>query len=132
MKPERSVIDKVDINTDSDTSPFLYKPEKGAYIPFSEGFRSCIGKRFAQVELLAFLALVFTQYSVELSVADWASDEQVAKMDEIGKREVWEKAKAKIEKSMINDMFPIITLQLRKGHFALRLVKRGKEIFDWR
>ena len=116
----------------SGISPSLFKPEKGAYIPFSEGFRSCIGRRFAQVELLAFLALVFSQYSVELSVEDWASDEQVEKMDYISKREVWGKAKAKVERQMIYDMASVITLQLRKGHVPLRLVKRGKELFDWK
>ena len=132
--PQRVESDttNLNINTAPDTAPSMFRPEKGAYIPFSEGFRSCIGRRFAQVELLAFLAFVFKQYSVELSVEDWASDEQVAKMDDIGKREVWEKAKAKIEKQMINDMYSVITLQLRRGHIALRLVKRGYETFDWR
>ena len=124
--------DDLNINAAPDTAPSLFRPEKGSYIPFSDGYRSCIGRRFAQVELLAFLALVFSQYSIELSVEEWASDEQVEKMDEIGKREVWEKAKAKIESQMRNDMFPIITLQLRKGHFALRLVRRGKEVFAWK
>ena len=119
------------VNTAPDTSPSLFKPENGAYIPFSEGFRSCIGRRFAQVELLAVLALIFSQYSVELSVEDWATDEQVEKMDEISKREVWEKAKTKVERQMIYDMHSVITLQLRRGHISLRLVKRGKEIFDW-
>ena len=119
------------INMAPDTAPSMFRPEKGAYIPFSEGFRSCIGRRFAQVELLAFIAFVFTHYSVELSVEDWASDEEVAKMDRIGKREVWEKAKAKVEKQMIYDMYSVITLQLRRGHIPLRLVKRGNEMFDW-
>ena len=119
------------INTAADTAPTLYRPPKGAYLPFSEGYRSCIGRRFAQVELLAFLALVFTQYSVELSVEEWVSDETFEKMDEVGRREVWEKAKTKMERQMIYDMYSIITLQLRKGHFALRLVKRGKETFDY-
>ena len=120
------------VNTAPDTSVSLFKPEKGAYIPFSEGFRSCIGRRFAQVELLAVIALIFSQYSVELSVEDWASDEQVEKMDDISKREVWEKAKTKVERQMLNDMYSVITLQLRRGHVPLRLVKRGTEMFDWR
>ena len=120
------------VNTAPDISPSLFKPEKGAYIPFSEGYRSCIGRRFAQVELLAFLAFVFSQYSVELSVEEWISDERVEKMDEISKREVWEKAKAKVDGQMLHDMASVITLQLRKGHIPLRLVKRGRETFDWR
>lgn len=118
--------------TTPDISPQLYHPPKGAYIPFSDGQRACIGRRFAQIELLAFLAYVFSQYSVELCVAEWADDEAVAKMAEVGKREVWEKAKAKVEHQMVHDMGSIITLQLRKGCIPLRLVKRGCEVFDYR
>ncbi len=53
----------IDVNTDEavalginlhpDTAAGLYKPPKSAYIPFSEGYRSCVGGRFAQVELTA-------------------------------------------------------------------------------
>ena len=124
--------DSLGMESDSITSPSLFKPVKGAYIPFSEGYRSCLGRRFAQIELLAFLAFVFSQYSIELSVEKWASDEQVEKMSEVGKREVWERAKAKIDKQMIQDMESVITLQLRKGHIPLRLVKRGREMFDFK
>ena len=115
-----------------DTSPQLYHPPKGAYIPFSDGQRACIGRRFAQIELLAFLAYVFSQYSVELCVKEWADDEAVAKMGSVGKRECWEKAKTKAEDQMVNDMWSIITLQLRKGYIPLRLVQRGGEVFDYR
>ena len=139
FKPERWFISsdreetaaKLTDDLATDTTSSLFKPEKGAYIPFSDGFRSCIGRRFAQVELLAFLALVFSQYSVELSLEDWASDEQVEKWDHTRRRQVWELAKTKVENQMINDMASVITLQLRKGHVPLRLVKRGKEMFDW-
>ncbi|KAK1017424.1 Cytochrome P450, partial [Friedmanniomyces endolithicus] len=40
-----------------DTAPSLFRPAKGAYIPFSDGYRSCLGRRFAQVEILAVLAV---------------------------------------------------------------------------
>ena len=121
----------IDGSITPDPSAWLFKPEKGAYIPFSEGYRSCIGRRFAQVELLAFLAFVFSQYSVELSVEEWASDAEVEKMDEISKREVWGKAKAKVERQMRDDLATIFTLKLGKGTIALRLVKRGRESFDY-
>ena len=120
------------VNTASDTSPALYRPPKGAYIPFSEGYRSCIGRRFAQVEILAVLALIFSQYSVELSVDAYASDEKVEKMSEKEKREVWDKAKAEVERQLRDDMGSVITLQLRKGDIGLRIVKRGNERFDWK
>ena len=110
----------------------LFRPRKGAYIPFSEGVRSCIGRRFAQVELLAFLAVTFSRYSIELAVDEWATGEQVEKMDEISKQEVWNKARTKIERQIDNDCAQVITLQLRKGHIPLRLVRRGFENFDWK
>ena len=119
------------VNTAADTSDALYRPPKGAYIPFSEGFRSCIGRRFAQVEILAVLATIFSQYSVELAVDAYATDEQVAKMSEDEKKDVWQKAKQEVQRQMREDMGSVITLQLRKGAIGLRLVKRGKELFDW-
>ena len=107
----------------------FYKPPKGAYIPFSEGHRSCLGKRFAQVELLAALAVIFKHYSVELAVDEWVSDEELEGMDELARRKVWEKARVKVEGQMRDDMGSVITLQLRTGFIALRLVKRGEERF---
>lgn len=156
FKPERWILDTeakraaarenyesvaIDVDTDAaaalgvnlhpDTAAGLYKPPKGAYIPFSEGYRSCVGRRFAQVELMAVLALIFSQYSVELVVDEWATDEEVATMDVRRKRKVWEQAKERVEKQLRDDMGAILTIKLRKGFIALRLVKRGSEWFDW-
>lgn len=150
FKPERWVLDpnakntatmpdqamdaeaaELGVNTAADTSAGLYRPRKGAYIPFSEGYRSCLGRRFAQVEVLALLAFIFSQYSVELAVDAYASDEEVEKMDEQAKFEVWDTARAEINRQMNEDMGSVITLQLRKGAFGLRLVQRGKERFDF-
>ena len=119
------------INTAEDTSAALYRPRKGAYIPFSEGYRSCLGRRFAQIEILAVLALIFSQYSVELAVDAYASDEEVDTMDARAKLEVWSKAREEANRQMNEDMETIITLQLRKGAIGLRLVKRGEERFDF-
>ena len=119
------------VNTASDTAPGLYKPPKGAYIPFSEGYRSCIGRRFAQIELLAAIAVIFKEYSVELAVDEWASDAEVEAMDTSQRHEVWEKAREKVETQLRDDMGSKITLQLQVGHVALRLVRRGKERFDF-
>jgi len=120
------------VNTAADASAALYRPPKGAYIPFSEGYRSCIGRRFAQVEILAILALIFSQYSVELAVDAYASDEEVEKMSEPEKRKVWQKAKVEVDRQMRCDMASLITLQLRKGAIGLRFVKRGKERFGFK
>lgn len=123
---------KLGVNTAADTSAALYKPPKGAYIPFSEGYRSCIGRRFAQVEILAALALIFSHYSVELAVDEYADDEGVERMSNVDRRQVWERAKNEVNRQMREDMGSIITLQLRKGAVGLRFVKRGLERFDWK
>ncbi|KAF6228422.1 hypothetical protein HO133_008152 [Letharia lupina] len=119
------------VNTAADTSAALYRPPKGAYIPFSEGHRSCIGRRFAQVEILAVLALIFSQYSVELAVDAYVSDDEVDRMTDQAKFEVWSKARDEATRQMNEDMGAIITLQLRKGAIGIRFVKRGKERFDF-
>ncbi|KAE8324192.1 cytochrome P450 [Aspergillus sergii] len=45
----------------------IHKPVRGSYIPFSDGFRSCIGKKFAQVEFVVAMAIIFRQYRVMLA-----------------------------------------------------------------
>ncbi|KAJ3048626.1 hypothetical protein HK097_010371 [Rhizophlyctis rosea] len=40
----------------------LRKPAPGSFVPFSEGARGCIGKRFAQVEFVAALAMIAQRY----------------------------------------------------------------------
>ena len=114
-----------------DTAANLYKPPKGAYIPFSEGYRSCLGKRFAQVEFFAVIAVIFSQYSVELAVDEWATDAEVEAMDQTKRREVWNRAKEKVRNQMNEDLGAIITLQMQKGHVPVRFVKRGMERFNF-
>ena len=121
--------DDLGINTAADTAPSLFHPPKCAYIPFSEGYRACIGRRFAQVEVLAVLAVIFSQYSVELAVDEWASDEAVDGMGEGERKEVWGKAKQRARGLMREGMGTIITLQMRQGVVPLRFAKRGEERF---
>ena len=61
----------------------------------------------------------------------YATDDEVAKMSDGERREVWRKAKEEVERQMRDDMASVITLQLRKGSIGLRFVKRGKERFNW-
>jgi cytochrome P450 len=148
FRPERWLIDAkptegfTDIDYDDeelrgpsgeDTSSHLFKPVKGSYMPFSDGFRSCIGRRFAQVELLAAFAVIFSQYSVELAVDEWANDETVEKMEEGGKEreDVWRKAADKAQWLLKTKMASIITLQLRGYSVPIRLVARGQERFKF-
>jgi cytochrome P450 len=114
-----------------DTSAQLFKPVKSSYIPFSDGFRSCIGRRFAQVEILAVLAAIFSEYSVELAVDDFASDEEVERMPKGGKErsEVYKKACDRADRLLKENATSIITLQLRGASIPIRLVKKGEERF---
>ncbi|KAF1930349.1 cytochrome P450 [Didymella exigua CBS 183.55] len=113
-----------------DTSASLYKPVKGSYIPFSDGFRSCIGRRFAQVEILAVLAVIFSQYSVELAVEEWGTDEEVAAMNRAEKETIYQKAVDRADDALKTKVASIITLQLRGTSVPIRLVRRGEERFD--
>lgn len=129
MPTESSAGGDLNINESADTSERLYKPQKGAYLPFSEGYRSCIGRRFAQVEVLAALAVIFQNFSVELAVDKYASDEQVIEMDVNARSEVWQKAAEDARELLLNGLGVVISLQMRKGHVPVRLVSRGQERF---
>lgn len=114
-----------------DVSAALFRPERGAYLPFSEGARSCLGRRFAQIEVLAVLAVMFKEYSVELAVDQWATQAEIDAMPEGGpeREAVWQKAAERAHHLMRHGMMTMITIQMRNGHVPLRLVKRGKENF---
>ncbi|KNG88605.1 putative cytochrome P450 monooxygenase [Aspergillus nomiae NRRL 13137] len=45
----------------------IHKPVRGSYIPFSDGFRVCLGKKFAQVEFVVAVAIIFREYHVVLA-----------------------------------------------------------------
>ena len=118
----------------ADISASLLRPAKGSYYPFSEGPRACLGRRFAQVEILAVLAVIFKDWSVELAVDDLVngegvSDEEVARMTVEEKKRVWEKAASRAKWLMKEGMGTIITIQIREGHVPLRFVRRGAERF---
>ena len=122
--------EELGVNMASDTSDHLFRPPKGAYIPFSDGYRACLGRRFAQVEVLACLAVIFQKYSVELAVDKYASDEEVEGMGPEARKEVWAKAADDCRNLMLHGCGVIITLQMRKGAVSVRLMPRGEERFD--
>lgn len=110
------------VNESSDTSDLLFKPVRGSYLPFSDGYRSCLGRRFAQVEVLAVLAIIFQKYSVELAVDKYATDEELDKMDVNQKAEIWQKAAEDARELLLNGMGQIITLQIRGGKLYQRIL----------
>jgi cytochrome P450 len=115
----------------SDTSSHLFNPERGAFIPFSEGYRACLGRRFAQVEVLAVLAAIFREYSVELDLEKYASEEDLTSMDDVLKRQTWDKARDTAEDLLKTGMMTIITIQMRAGKVPVKFTKRGTEKYKY-
>jgi hypothetical protein len=116
-------------SNDSDGAMKLISPPHGAFVPFSDGPRACLGKRFAQVELLAALAVVFSSHSVELVVDDWAGGERLENMTKEQRKDLWEVAAERANNTWRENMGVVITLQLRGTHIPMRFVERGKEMF---
>lgn len=114
-----------------DTSASLFRPAKGAYVPFSDGYRSCLGRRFAQVEILAVLAVILKTYSVELDVDMFLPEERFETASVEEKRGAWNKADARARDLLRHGMMTIITIQMRKDKVPMRFVKRGKERFNF-
>jgi len=115
----------------ADTSSSLFRPVKGAYIPFSEGHRACLGRRFAQVEVLAVLAVLFRDYTIELGTDMWCTEAELQAMSIEQRKGVWTKARDRADDLFKNGMRPLITLQMKGGKVPLRFVKRGGERFTF-
>lgn len=112
-----------------DTSAQMYRPVRGSFIPFSDGPRSCLGRRIAQVEMVAALAVLFQRYSVELAVDEWASDEAVGRMGPEERRALYEKARTK-SRETVRMASSLLTLKLHGDlKVSVRLVRRGEERF---
>lgn len=148
FKPERwfvtsedkaSAVKQLELSADKDTgvdltpdtASSMFRPPKGAYIPFSEGFRACLGRRFAQVEILATLAVMFKENSIELYVEE---DELVREMGRDGGRgalrSAWEFERREVERKINVESSTVITLQMRGSPVKLRVCRRGEELFD--
>lgn len=107
----------------------LFRPVRGSFVPFSDGPRSCLGRRVAQVEMVAALAVIFQRYSLELAVDDWADDAAVAAMDTAARRHVYAKAQAR-SREILRGASTVLTLKLHgKSAVPVRLVPRGQERF---
>ena len=116
--------------TAADLASTLLRPRRGAYLPFSEGGRACLGRRFSQVEMTGLLSVIFQRCSVELAVDEWASDEEVERMDEGQKREVWLKARDAARYKFRHGMRNLMTNRMAPGtSVPVRFVRRGGERF---
>ena len=81
------------------------------------------------MEVLAALAVIFKDWSVELAVDQYATDEEVESMSEEEKQEVYAKAVGDVRVAMREKMGMLFTMQMRDAKVGVRVVKRGKERF---
>ncbi|TDZ39858.1 Cytochrome P450 3A1 [Colletotrichum spinosum] len=113
----------------ADTSEKMFRPVRGSYVPFSDGPRSCLGRRIAQVEIIAALSVIFQRYSLELAVDEWASDAEVEAMSTDERRRLYKKAQDKCRRTL-KSASTMLTLKLPHGTTVpLRIVPRGQERF---
>ena len=52
----------------------LIEPEPGTFIPWADGPRECVGRKFSQVEFVAVLASLFQLYRVKPVLNDGESE----------------------------------------------------------
>ena len=68
-RPTRWIVPSPENEQVGSAAPFaqesLLRPEKGTFIAWSEGARSCPGKKFAQVEFVATMAALFRRFRAE-------------------------------------------------------------------
>lgn len=113
----------------ADTSDRVFRPPLGAYLPFGDGPRSCIGRRIAQAEIMAAIAVTLQKYSIELAVDEWSSDAEVEAMNREERRALYRKAQGRFKETM-SKVSSLLTLKLPPGeHIPVRLVPRGQERF---
>ncbi|CZR52843.1 related to cytochrome P450 3A7 [Phialocephala subalpina] len=125
---EESGENQTTFDTPSATTT-LHVPPTGSFLPFSLGARACPGKRFAQVEITATLATIFSKYTCELDISEWASDDEVLKMRKEERRNVYEKAMNKA-RELIGKSQSEIFLSMAGRHVPVRFFERGGGLFE--
>ncbi|KAL8929261.1 MAG: hypothetical protein Q9208_001344 [Pyrenodesmia sp. 3 TL-2023] len=117
----------------------LFNPARGAFIPFSDGPRGCLGRRFAMVELVAVMATIFRSYSVELDVRAFIQDGKVGSSEELERRvramgpeekaEVYARAGKRAWRILDGGLGGLVTLQQQGEKIPVRVCERGGEMF---
>ena len=67
-RPERWLTSFPTPNNTNSRSETFIEPAKGTYVPWAEGPRACLGRKFAQVEFVAVMAVLFRKHSVRPAV----------------------------------------------------------------
>ncbi|KAM0794509.1 cytochrome P450 [Usnea florida] len=102
----------------------LRRPQEGSYVPFSDGHRGCLGKKFALVELYGVVARIFSEYTVELAL-DGILEQQNDDSQEANR---WKEARKRAEHQLSAGIE--FKMSLRPvGIVPLNFVKRGNESF---
>ncbi|KAL8853819.1 MAG: hypothetical protein Q9221_001290 [Calogaya cf. arnoldii] len=125
-----TTIEELESNSSLDIgSSTLFRPPPGAFIPFSDGPRACLGRRFAMVELVAVISTIMRDYSVELDTREWVKEEELKGMDK-GKREgVYSKARSRAWEVLEKELGGLATLQCVGRKVGVRVCRRGGEVF---
>ena len=103
-----------------DKGDVVFNPVPSSYVPFSNGPRACMGKRFAQAQFCAVMAAIFRDYSVELAVGGTQAGEKRVR------KTLWEEAKGNVERELSDGVGFFMSLKMN-GKIPLRLVRRGEE-----
>lgn len=107
--------------------PTQFRPCKGAYLPFSEGRRACIGRRFALVEAVVTLAVLLRHHSVELAISGSAPEIDIEAMGAAQRAALWEGA-ARKARHMTKEGLETLSFKAGKS-VPLHFVDRGQERF---
>ncbi|KAI4141452.1 MAG: hypothetical protein L6R39_005324 [Caloplaca ligustica] len=91
-----------------------FDPAPGPFIPFSDGPRVCMGKRFAQSELCAVMAAIYRDHNVELAVKD----------DERDYHERWQEARRNAERELSTGVGFLMSLKLKGPNEQAKLTRR--------
>lgn len=113
-------------NAEKSTTEFL-RPKPGSFIPFSDGGRGCLGRRFALVELCAVVTRIFSEYSVEL-VMEEAKEKLGSTAGKEQRKVAWEKARGLAEQKMSSGVEFRMALRMG-GNVPVSFVKRGQEFY---
>ena len=106
----RDAIDPQYDTVKSQANTEFLQPKHGSFVPFSDGSRGCLGKRFAMVELCAQMMRIFAEWSVELVLEDG---------------EDWKQARRRAEEKLSRGVAFDLTLR-PKEMVNIRFVRRAK------
>jgi cytochrome P450 len=93
-------------------------PPRGAFVAFSEGYRNCLGKKFAQVGFCTLFAALLRTHSVELVPQGDAADESEAN---------WA-ATRQLAARRLEDKTLVVSMRIKRD-VMVRFVRRGSESF---